>query len=78
MSHPTGNYIRMLESELDSLVDAKTLDEVHQILEIVLLREITEMEMKVETTSRCRQLQDSQLLAAASFSTSKKKGPQIH
>jgi hypothetical protein len=37
-----------------------------------------ELEALKKIISRARQLQDSQLLAAASFGTSKKKGPQIH
>ncbi len=71
-------YLKLFETEVDELIEAKSLDKVHRILTKVLTRELDEMEFKSKATSRCRQLQDSQLLAAESFSTSKKTKPTIH
>lgn len=80
MGKPT-NYITMREDEweeLEALIDNLTFNveavKMYELLEKILDRRIAEKKI----ISRARQLQDSQLLAAASFGTSKKKGPQIH
>ena len=61
MGKPT-KFISVTEKEWDDLMETRNMSAVHQWMEKILDRELGESKI----TSRARQLQDSQLLAAGS------------
>jgi hypothetical protein len=73
MGKPT-KFISLTEDEWDRLEKVTSRYQLMDLMIEIMDRNVAEMEV----ISRARQLQDSQLRAAESFDTSRKKGQRIH
>lgn len=80
MGKPT-HYVTMTEEESDELekIAASLTFDVEAVRVVEWLAKVMKRNIQeLQITSRSRQLQDSQLRAAESFDTSRKKGQLIH